>query len=93
VGRAEEDDPMVAEAAEVLHEWRRAERLLSVLADDAPERTEVEVHVEQLRILYQRVTETTIPSSELRLAATRRQISRSKDYLDGVSSRYDGDGR
>jgi hypothetical protein len=84
---------MVAEAAEVLQEWRRAERLLSVLADDAPERTEVEVHVEELRIFYQRVTGATIPSTELRLASTRRQISRSKDYLDGLWSRYDGDGR
>ena len=83
---------MAAEAVEVLNEWRRAERLLTVLPDDAPERTEVEVQVEQLRILYQRVTGATIPSSAIRLASTRRQVSRSRACLDGLWSRYDGDG-
>ena len=84
---------MAAEATEVLREWRRAERLLTLLPEHAPERPEVEIHVEQLRILYQRVTGSTIPSTELRLAATRRQIERSKESLDGIWARYDGDGR
>jgi hypothetical protein len=78
---------MAAEAAEVLHEWRRAERLLTVLPDDAPERSEVEVQIEQLRILYQRVS-ATIPSTAVRLQSTRAQIARSRAYLDGLSSRY-----
>ena len=79
---------MAAEAAEVLHEWRRAERLLAVLPDDAPERSEVEVQVEQLRILYQRVS-AAIPSTQTRLQSTRTQIARSRAYLDSLSSRYD----
>jgi hypothetical protein len=83
---------MAAEAAEILHEWRRAERLLTVLPDDAPERTEVEVQVDQLRILYQRVTGATIPSTEARLQSTRAQIARSRAFLDGLSSRYPDDG-
>ena len=81
---------MAAEAAEVLEEWRRAERLLHALPDDAPDRSDIEVHVEQLRILYQRVTSTTIPSTEYRLS-TRRQIARSRSFLDTLSEQYGSD--
>ena len=83
---------MAAEAAEVLHEWRRAERLLTVLPDDAPERSEVEVHVDQLRVLYQRVTGGMIPSTEMRLESTRRQIERARAKLDELAARYGDDG-
>jgi hypothetical protein len=79
---------MAAEAAEVLREWRRAERLLTALPHDAPERPEVEVHVEQLRVLYHRVTGSTIPSTEIRLESTRRQIERARAYLDRLASSY-----
>ena len=84
---------MAAEAAEVLHEWRRAERLLTALPDDAPERPEVEVHVEQLRVLYHRVTGSTIPSTHIRLESTQRQIERARAYFDRLASSYVDDGR
>ena len=80
---------MAAEAAEVLHEWRRAERLLTLLPADAPERPEVEDHVQQLRALYQRVTVESSAPSESRLEAIRLQLERSSAYLDGLEMRYD----
>jgi hypothetical protein len=79
---------MAAEAAEVLHEWRRAERLLAVLPDDAPERPDIELRIEQLRDLYQHVTGATIPSPDARLEPTERQIDRARIYLDGLTAHY-----
>jgi multidrug resistance efflux pump len=83
---------MAAEAAEVLQEWRRAERLLTVLPVDAPERPDVADHVHQLRALYQRVTAESSTTSESRLAANRLQLERSSAYLDGMEMRYETDG-
>ena len=74
---------MAAEAAEVLNEWRRAERLLSALPDDAPERTGVEVHA-LVRMTWRRVA-----SSRMDVDGIVPPVA----SLDSIWSRYNGDGR
>ena len=67
---------MVAEAHVVLEEWRRAERLLTLLPAEAPERDEVAEQVEDLRGVYQRLTATADGVGK-RLSASRATIERS----------------
>ncbi len=80
---------MAAETAHILEEWRRAERLLQALPDDAPERSEVEARLEEIRALYRRVTTETIPSTHIRLTATRDQLERARASLDWVAARME----
>ncbi len=79
---------MAAEAARVLDEWRHAERLLRLLPDDAPERSEVELHVDQLRALFHHLTDVVSPMTGERLATSRSQIERIHALLDHVATRY-----
>lgn len=78
---------MVAEAHVVLEEWRRAERLLTLLPPEAPERDEVAEQIEALRGLYQRLT-ATADGVATRLTASRTTIERSVQLLDQVTARY-----
>jgi hypothetical protein len=78
---------VVAEARVVLEEWRRAERLLSLLPPEAPERGDVAEQVELLRALYQRLT-STADGVATRLAASQKTIDRSVRLMDRVTARY-----
>ena len=80
---------MAAEAADVLREWRRGERLLRVLPADAAERGSVEAEVEALRAIYQRVTSQTVPRTRDRLEAAMRRLEQSRAVLEAVWSRLD----
>ncbi len=79
---------MSSEAARVLDEWRRAERLLTVLPDNAPERIDVELHLAEMRELYQRLTGETQESARRRLEIARREIARTHVLLNRVAERY-----
>jgi hypothetical protein len=78
---------VVAEAHVVLEEWRRAERLLSLLPTEAPERDEVAEQVDLLRALYQRLTATAVGVTT-RLTASQATIERSVRLMDQVTARY-----
>ena len=78
---------MAAEAHVVLEEWRRAERLLTLLPAEAPERDEVAEQIELLRALYQRLT-STADGVGARLTASQIAIGRSIELMDRVTARY-----
>jgi hypothetical protein len=78
---------VVAEAHVVLEEWRRAERLLTILPAEAPERDEVAEQIVLLRALYQRLT-STADDAGTRLTASKGAIERSIRLMDGVAARY-----
>ena len=78
---------MVAAAPVVLEEWRRAERVLTLLPPGAPERDDVAEQVELLRALYQRLT-STADGVATRLTASHATIERSITLMDRVTARY-----
>ena len=64
----------MALAAEVLAEWREAERVLKVLPEDAPERPAAAAAVEEMRQLYQYVAIDLATATTSAIAQTRARI-------------------
>ena len=73
----------MALAAEVLYEWREAERTLVLLPSESPERASVEAAIEAMRDLYQRITRT-VPSTASSIANTRARIDEAHALLRAV---------
>jgi hypothetical protein len=73
----------MALAAQVLYEWREAERLLYLLPDDAPERAAIEAAVEDMRHMYQRITRAVRPTAET-IATSRARIEETHSLLRAV---------
>lgn len=79
-------DVAMALAAEVLHEWREAERTLRLLPPDAPEREPVEAALQEMRALYQRVTSAG-PTTANAIVATRDRIEETRALLRSVQNK------
>jgi hypothetical protein len=75
----------MALAAEVLSEWREAERVLRLLPDDAPQRPAVVAAVEGMRQLYQFVAFDLASSTADAIAQSRDRIEETRTLLRGVT--------
>jgi hypothetical protein len=73
----------MALAAEVLREWREAERTLVLLPPESPERASVEAAVEEMRDLYQRITRV-VPATARSIATARARIEETRALLGAV---------
>ena len=71
-------------AAEVLAEWREAERVLSILPDEAPERPRVVAAVEEMRQLYRYVSGDLTTKTANVIAQTRARIEETQALLQAV---------
>jgi hypothetical protein len=78
------EEGAVALTAEVLAEWREAERVLGVLADDAPERPAVAAAVEEMRELYRHVARDMTAATANAIAQTRTRIDATHALLREV---------
>jgi hypothetical protein len=78
------EEVAVALSAEVLAEWREAERVLSVLPDDAPERPAILAAAEGLRQLYQYVAFDLTTSTATKIAQARARIDETHALLKSV---------
>jgi hypothetical protein len=76
----------MALAAEVLYEWREAERTLRLLPDDSPQRPTVEAAVEEMRALYHRVTEKA-PETANAIGNARARIEETRALLRAIRSK------
>jgi hypothetical protein len=74
----------MALTAEVLSEWREAERTLRLLPDDAPERPAVEAAIEEMRFLYHRVTSDTVPDTVTAIEQTKLRVAETRALLRRV---------
>jgi hypothetical protein len=74
----------MALTAEVLAEWREAERTLSILSDDAPERPAVAAAAEEMRQLYHYVSVDLTVATENVIARTRTRIEETRALLRAV---------
>jgi hypothetical protein len=77
---------VVAEAHLVLGEWRRGERLRTLLPPEAPERGELGEQIDALRDLYQQLTSAADGMATGPTAS--RRIERSVRLMDQLSARY-----
>ena len=79
---------MALAVAEILEEWRRAERILAVVPPTAPERPVLEADVAALRATYQRLTTSTIPRTTARIDASFRQVEQIRARLALIHAKY-----
>jgi hypothetical protein len=80
---------MAVLAADVLREWREAERLLELLPAESPDRLRVARALEEMQTLYQRVTET-VPTTDTTLRASFGRIDATRALLRETRARLDG---
>jgi hypothetical protein len=74
----------VALTAEVLAEWREAERVLGILTDDAPERPAVVAAVEEMRQLYRHVAGDMTATTANVIAQSRARIDATHALLRAI---------
>jgi hypothetical protein len=74
--------------AEILEEWRRAERVVELLPRTAPERATIEADVEALRATYRRLTTSTIPRTSGRIDSSLRHIEQIRARLEEIHVKY-----
>lgn len=77
---------------EVLAVWREAERVLTTLPSDSPERREVEFEVGRLRRLYGRLTDRTIPPTQEHIATSVQAVEQARRRIAQATDRVSANG-